>query len=85
MIHWPSCRLAFGKPDISGVGFYERNYDGETFERNCRLSYLTYCLWSTGISIFDRIKGSLRSRIVIWRMQSAANIKSYLRQQRTFW
>ena len=56
-----------------------------TFERNCRLSYLTYCLWSTGISIFDRIKGSLRSRIVIWRMQSAANIKSYLRQKRTFW
>ena len=29
MIHWPSCRLAFGKPDISGVGSYERNYDGK--------------------------------------------------------
>ena len=30
----------------------------ETFELSCRLSASPYCLWSTGISIFDRINGS---------------------------
>ena len=30
-----------------------------TFEHSCRLSASTYCLSSNGISIFDRISGSL--------------------------
>ena len=46
------------KPDSSGVNSYERNYGRETFERSCRLSAATYCLWANGISILDRINGS---------------------------
>ena len=46
------------EPDIWGVGLYERNYDGKTFERSCHLSASTFCLRSNGISIFDRINGS---------------------------
>ena len=46
------------EPDISGVGLYERNYDGKTLERSCHLSASTFCLRSNGISIFDRINGS---------------------------
>ena len=46
------------EPDIWGVGLYERHCDGKTFERSCHLSASTFCLWSNGISIFDRINGS---------------------------
>ena len=70
--------------DVSRVYSYKKKFWRETFERSCRLSASRYCLWSNGISIFDRNDSSLRLRIVIWRIESAANINSYLRQQRTF-
>ena len=28
-IYWPCCQLALGKAYVSGVGSYEKNYDGE--------------------------------------------------------
>ena len=37
----------------------------KTFDHSCRLSTQTYCLWSNGINIFDRINGSLRSLMVV--------------------
>ena len=58
MIYWPSCQLAFGKAWYSRCWFVWKKLWWETFEHSCRLSDSLYCLWSTGISIFDRINGS---------------------------
>ena len=84
-IYWPYCQLDFGKPWCFTCLFLWKKFWRETFERSCRLSASRYCLWSNGIGIIDRINSSLRLRIVIWRIECAANINSYLRQQRTFW
>ena len=72
LLHWfwkgSTGRVAkwlWEKPDASGVGSYERNYDGETFERSCRFSAPTYCLWSNGIDIFDRVSGSYAHGLAI--------------------
>ena len=72
LLHWfwkgSTGRVAkwlWEKPDTSGVGSYERNYDGETFERSCRFSARTYYLWSNGIDIFDRVSGSYAHGLAI--------------------
>ena len=72
LLHWfwkgSTGRVAkwlWEKPDASGVGSNERNYDGETFQRSCRFSAPTYCLWSNGIDIFDRVSGSYAHGLAI--------------------